>query len=634
MPGLGLGAGLQLLGQLAGAALDGGDIGPGRSPQRLGCGNRPPELRGDPLDQRPRRLGGLARIQRRLGARGGRACGRRQPLGLALMALPALIQAGPAGRRQRGGIRQLAPLQLQPRVLLVGARGNGSAFGLLAVAGRHQRLQFSQPAAVCLQIAGGQVAGRIAAGKFVGAGVAPGQGLAGSVGRLRGGCASRGQFGPGRLRAVGGCRSLTGSRLGGSLCRRQLSLQRRQLAAHPVALGPSRQPRRLAGVGRPPQLSALDVDALAGAGHRHPRADDRQIVHQPHALDQPGHRRIADGDNLGQRPRSRTRRQPGLAGGGAGQHDSQLAVRRAQQLDRLVQPLGDHRARSPAQRCGNRSLEPGRGLDTRHHQRGPGGVQRPGGGREALAVLQRPGQASQPGGRQLVPVLQLVRRRPGVPVGGCRSLLGRGRIGLGRRARLQRRLTLRRLRLQLGGLAGGSLELVGSACGLRREHAHPLGATPPPGPAAALLRGGRWRPAPARRPARGGRRAPCRQGRLGGRSGVAHPLDVTGVQAGRSRPAPARPPYWPPQLRLSTARRPPAGGRERPAGGPGRAPAGGRLAHPGCLAGGPRRGPSRRRRRHARRAPGPRPDRSARTRPSPAARQPRPASPPPAARAA
>ena len=71
-----------------------------------------------------------------------------------------------------------------------------------------------------------------------------------------------------------------------------LRLCRSILGREAVALGARGQPRRLAGVAGAPELAAVGVDALAGAGHRDTVVDVGQIVDQPHALEQPAGDRV------------------------------------------------------------------------------------------------------------------------------------------------------------------------------------------------------------------------------------------------------------------------------------------------------------------------------------------------------
>ena len=231
-------------------------------------------------------VGALGRCQRPCGALTG-------PLGLPREALDPLV-----GRRdpcaQPGGlVGQLPARGFERGVALVGRLRGLAAFGERRLVAGGERLQLRQPGRLGLQIPLGQVAGGVAARQLVGQAVAPVGSPAPGLCHLclRG----AGLVQPRPRRQLGLHRRLqrrrgAGRPLGG-IGRRPL--QRAVLAGQPVALGAGREPCGLAGVGDPPQLSAISIDSRPVGGHGNALLDRGQIVHQPHALDRPGQRRIA-----------------------------------------------------------------------------------------------------------------------------------------------------------------------------------------------------------------------------------------------------------------------------------------------------------------------------------------------------
>ena len=294
------------------------------------------------------------------------------PLG----ALGKRRHAGGAGARLVG---ELAPSGLEAGVPLVGRLGLAAAAGDGVVEARSRRLQVGTAALLDLEVVGCHVGRGVAAGQLVGERVAERGGLArpclgGRVGRLR-----RAQLGAGgRLR--GGGRSRLGRRLRGTglgfVCR---SPVHRKCRRQPVALGACRHPGGLARVGRPPELSPVGVEPGPLAGDGDAPLDRRQVVDEPDAVDQPCRSRISDVGHLSQRAGARGRRKSGLERPCLTQHDPDLALAlgAAKQVERLLDPLGDHGPGAPAERCRNRPLEARMRLDACHHELGTGRLERP-----------------------------------------------------------------------------------------------------------------------------------------------------------------------------------------------------------------------------------------------------------------
>ena len=85
--------------------------------------------------------------------------------------------------------------------------------------------------------------------------------------------------------------------------------ERPRLGLQTIALGPRRQPRGLAGIAGAPEVAAIGVDPLARPGHCHAVGDLGQLIDEPDALEQAACHRVADRDDLDQRPRARRRRE-------------------------------------------------------------------------------------------------------------------------------------------------------------------------------------------------------------------------------------------------------------------------------------------------------------------------------------
>ncbi len=128
------------------------------------------------------------------------------------------------------------------------------------------------------------------------------------------------------------------------------------LGGQPVALGPRRHPGRLAGVAGAPELAAVGVDALAGAGHRDAVVDLGQVVDEPHALEQPSGDRVAHGDDLDQRPGAGGGRQRRRRRAGVGQDHRDLSPGLGQHRQGVGQALGHDGAGPPAQAGRHRPL--------------------------------------------------------------------------------------------------------------------------------------------------------------------------------------------------------------------------------------------------------------------------------------
>ena len=223
-------------------------------------------------------------------------------------------------------------------------------------------------------------------------------------------------------------------------------LQRAVLAGQPVALGAGREPCGLAGVGDPPQLSAISIDPRPVGRHGNALLDRGQIVHQPHALDRPGQRRVAQRRHLGQR--STARRRTAVAACGASGDHRQLAAGLAHHVQSVLQPLRHDRAGAPPERRGHRALVPRRRLDPGDQQPGSAVAQRARRRRQAVPSLDRCVQRLQP------------RRQRRQPLGRPGRRLTRPAVGLARRRRpllVLRRLGGRRRQL-VGGLGDPGLE--------------------------------------------------------------------------------------------------------------------------------------------------------------------------------
>ena len=217
-----------------------------------------------------------------------RLCGRHsQPVELRLAARPALAQAGHLGRDPSGLLGQLTAPPLKTRMLLLGRRRRRPPLGFERLVGLEGRGQFGHPGALDLEIALGQVPGRIRPGKLVDQLLAPEPQLAGLL--ATGGIGAAGLVLRLACRGGGGRRGGGFGRclIGGPGGRGHRDREFVELDLGAVTLGAGAEPRRLTRVGGPPQLTAIGVDALAVDGDGQPRTHLGKVIDEPHITDQP-----------------------------------------------------------------------------------------------------------------------------------------------------------------------------------------------------------------------------------------------------------------------------------------------------------------------------------------------------------
>ena len=312
----------------------------------------------------------------------------------------------------------------------------------------------------------------------------PGLRLGGHPGRL-GGCelGSRGGLGRCRGRRLG----RSGGRLGVGLA--GCALVGRERGRQPVALGPGGHPRRLARVGRAPQLSALGVDPRALLGDGDSMLDRAQVVDEPDAVDEPGGSGVADVGHLAERAGAGRRRQRRLERPRLAQDDGDLALGPPEEVERVLDPFGHDRAGAPAERRRDGPLEPRMRLDAGSDEVGAGRLEGPRCRREPLAAVDRGVERVDAGAVDVEPARGVGRGRPRVALGNRSGVGSDPRLGCGAVAladgRLRRRDGRRRL---LGGLLGacerraslltGRLKLVDPRLELARAAGRRLGLAP------------------------------------------------------------------------------------------------------------------------------------------------------------
>ena len=437
-----------------------------------------------------------------------------QAVGVAPEPVCPLAQPGLLGRQAGRRLGQLPAADVEPGVALVGRVG-----GLCPPRGQALQpgglpLELDPARGLGSEVAVGRLACGLTAAALVGQPVAVGGGRSGRVGRgeltradvREGGLCDL--IEPGRLLCLG--TGAVGRLGGGGMLRRRRGVLGRQV----VALGSGRKPRRLPGIAGAPQLSAVGVDALAGARHGHAVLDLGEIVHEPHSLEQPPGDGVEHRDDLDQRPGSGRGWQRRRGRARVGEHHRHLSPGLGQHRQRVGQALGHHGPCPPAEAGGDRALVAGLCLDAGDHELGAGRFERAHGGRQPLAPIERLLERLEARAHHLVAMAELVRGGPRRPV----SVGGAVRIGPrpfgGGGGGFEPGLQSDRRSVQAPGRLGGPHQATGSIRGRRGQACQAGTQLVGPGGAAVCFEAGGARMS-LRLGESSARVERCREGRFG-----------------------------------------------------------------------------------------------------------------------